>query len=351
MRRKWQLVGLSVLALIVLWWFGRGLDWGMVRGALRATDWRLVAVAVGLVCSTYVIRSFRWRALLTPLAAARFADLFAATTVGFGAIFAIGRTGEILRPAFLSFRDRRVSPTASFVTIGLERIYDMAAIVLMFAANLLWFAPSVASAQRLAQVHFAGAVLFAGAVIGIGTLILFRFSAGRIVRVAKRASGGWPRWAQRTVGFGVRFIEQSARALSVLVDGRALAITVGWTALLWAAIAAADLLVLRAFGLPFGIGETIFVMGWALVGSLVPTPGGAAGAFHAATAAGLIFLGVGREQSAAVAIVMHLVLFGPALFFGLYFFLRSGLDLVRLWDEAAREAEEAERESSALVER
>ncbi|MEJ7700274.1 MAG: hypothetical protein WKF71_11600 [Pyrinomonadaceae bacterium] len=33
-------------------------------------------------------------------------------------------------------------------------------------------------------------------------------------------------------------------------------------------------------------------MGWAAIGSVVPTPGGAAGAFHAATAGGLIFLGV-----------------------------------------------------------
>jgi len=350
-RRKWQLIGLSALALIVLWWFGRGLDWSAVRGALRAADWRLIGVAVALVCSTYAIRSSRWRALLAPLAAARWADLFAATTVGFGAIFTIGRTGEILRPAFLTLRDRRVSPTASFVTIGVERIYDMAAIVLMFAANLLWFVPSVASAERLAQVRFAGAVLFVGAVAGIGVLILFRFSAGRIARATRTASRRWPRWAQRAAEFGVRFVEQSARALSVLVNGRELAVTIGWTALLWAAIATADLLVLRAFGLPFGIGETIFIMGWALVGSLVPTPGGAAGAFHAATAAGLIFLGVGREQAAAISIVMHLVLFGPALFFGLYYFLRSGLDLARLWDEAAREAEETEREPSALVER
>ena len=73
---------------------------------------------------------------------------------------------------------------------------------------------------------------------------------------------------------------------------------------------------LRAFGLNFGLTETIFVLGWSLVGSLVPTPGGAAGAFHAATAAGLIFLGVERETAAAISIVMHVVDFGPAVVFG-----------------------------------
>ncbi|HVQ36215.1 MAG TPA: lysylphosphatidylglycerol synthase domain-containing protein, partial [Pyrinomonadaceae bacterium] len=101
-----------------------------------------------------------------------------------------------------------------------------------------------------------------------------------------------------------------------------------------------NLLVLRAFGLPFGLSETIFVMGWALVGSLVPTPGGAAGAFHAATAAALIFLGVNREKAAAASIVMHLVDFGPALIIGLYYLIRGDISLARLRSRTSTEAVE-----------
>jgi len=49
--------------------------------------------------------------------------------------------------------------------------------------------------------------------------------------------------------------------------------------------------------------------------------GGAAGAFHAATGAALVLLGVGRDQAAAIAIILHLVdfcaggLVWPLLFF------------------------------------
>ncbi|MCA1555812.1 MAG: flippase-like domain-containing protein, partial [Acidobacteria bacterium] len=132
-------------------------------------------------------------------------------------------------------------------------------------------------------------------------------------------------------------LEQVAGALSVLVSARELAVTVGLTALLWAIIAVANWLVLRAFGLPFGATETLFVLGWALVGSLVPTPGGAAGAFHAVTAAGLIFLGVPREEAAAISIVLHLVVFAPAVVFGLYYFLRSDVSLERLRSLATTE--------------
>ena len=109
-----------------------------------------------------------------------------------------------------------------------------------------------------------------------------------------------------------------------------LAETIGWTALVWFGIAGANLLVMRAFHLDVGIQETIFVLGWSLVGSLVPTPGGAAGAFHAATAAALLFLGVTKETAAALSIVLHLVDFGPAVIFGLFYVIRGDLSLAKL---------------------
>ena len=116
----------------------------------------------------------------------------------------------------------------------------------------------------------------------------------------------------------------------MLVNVAELAETIGWTVLLWFGIAAANLLVMRAFHLDVGMAETIFVLGWSLVGSLVPTPGGAAGAFHAATAAGLLFLGVEKETAAALSIVLHLVDFGPALLFGLFYFIRGDLSISKL---------------------
>ncbi|HVG39224.1 MAG TPA: hypothetical protein VM870_08050, partial [Pyrinomonadaceae bacterium] len=48
------------------------------------------------------------------------------------------------------------------------------------------------------------------------------------------------------------------------------------------------------------------------------------------TGAGLIFLGVGHEKAAAVSIVIHLVMFAPAVVFGLYYFLRSGASFADL---------------------
>jgi uncharacterized membrane protein YbhN (UPF0104 family) len=144
-------------------------------------------------------------------------------------------------------------------------------------------------------------------------------------------------------------LEQLAKALRVLVDARELAITVGWSAMVWLGIALANMLVLRAFGLQVGFGATIFVLGWSLVGSLVPTPGGAAGAFHAATAAGLIFLGVPRDTAAAISIVMHVIDFGPAVIFGAFYIIKGDINLSRLRTLASSENVEHAVEDEEIV--
>ena len=141
---------------------------------------------------------------------------------------------------------------------------------------------------------------------------------------------------------------QLAHALGVLVDARGLLATVGWTTALWATITLANMLVLRAFGLTLGASETVFVLGWSLVGSLVPTPGGGAGTYHLATAHCLTaYFGFAEAQSKAATIVLNLVVFGSALFFGLYYFLRSGLSLSRLRELVAAEEAEAAAQAAA----
>jgi glycosyltransferase 2 family protein len=321
---------LCLLASALLWWFGRNLDWAEVGRAVRGSDPFLLSAAVLIISLAYFFRAFRWGALLKPLSAARFSDLFAATTIGFSGVFLIGRAGEFVRPVVLSMRDPRVRPSASLVTIVVERIYDMAAVALMFAINLIWFKPPFGLDVSFERVRTVGWGLLGATILGIAFLVWFRAQSALVVGFVERIFSRWRFIPRKLATLVLRLFEQLAQALRVLVNVTELLETIGWTALLWFGVAAANLLVMRAFHLPVGLGETIFVLGWSLVGSLVPTPGGAAGAFHAATAAGLLFLGVRKETAAALSIVLHLVDFGPALLFGIFYFVRGDLSLAKL---------------------
>ena len=335
-----EFAGLFILAIAILWWFGRNLNWTEVREAVVRANWFLLAAAVLVVCLIYLLRAVRWGALLAPIRHARLRDLFIATTVGFGALFVFGRMGEVVRPVVLPMRDPNIRASASLVTIMVERIYDLLAVVLIFAASLLWLTPPINRAAEFDRVRIAGVVLLSAVLAGVFALALFKKNAARVIGWVKQLLENWKFLPARVTKAIVRLMEQLALALRVLVDARELAITIGWTGLIWFAIAFANLLVLRSFGLEFGFTETVFVMGWALVGSLVPTPGGAAGAFHAATAGSLIFLGVPKETAAGVSIVMHLVDFGPALVFGLFHVIRGDINISRLRTLTSPEAVE-----------
>lgn len=339
-RKYIEFGALCALAVGILWWFGRQLDWGGVRLAVSQSNRYLLGLAVLVICLAYLFRAYRWGALLAPLGPTSLSHLFAATTVGFGAVFLMGRMGEVVRPAVLPMRDPRVRASSSFVTIMVERVYDMMAVVVLFAVNLLWFTPPTNVGAEFSRVRIAGIVLLVLSIAAVAGLTWFRRRSKSIIgSLEKRLDrlGLIPVRLRRAL---ISILEQLAKSLRVLVDARELAVTIAWTAMVWAGITLANWLVLRAFGLRFGISEAIFILGWSLVGSLVPTPGGAAGAFHAATAAGLIFLGVTRETAAAVSIVMHVVDFGPAVVFGFFYFVRGDINLTRLRSLMSPEAVE-----------
>jgi len=196
--------------------------------------------------------------------------------------------------------------------------------------NLIWFKPSGALIADFNRVRIAGLVLLAVAGVAVACLAWFRKKSDAVIAGFTRLFSRWQFVPNRLSRLILRLLQQLAQALRVLVNFRELAETIGWTALVWLSIAIANLLVIRAFGLNFGLSETVFVLGWSMAGSLVPTPGGAAGAFHAATAAGFLFLGVERDTAAAVSIVMHVIDFGPALLFGFFYFIRGDLSFSKL---------------------
>ena len=348
-RKYLEFGALCLLAIGLLWWFGRKLNWGEVRSAVSHSNPYLLLGATAIISLAYLFRALRWGAFLRPLGPARLNDLFAATTVGFGAVFLVGRAGEVVRPVVLPMRDPRVRASASFVTILVERLYDMMAVVLLFSINLLWFKPPIKLGNEFARVRLVGLILLLGAILGVAGLMWFRKRSPIVVKALDLFFARFHFIPQRLSKLIVSTLEQLARALRVLIDARELAETAAWTAIIWCSIGLDCFLVIRAFGVPFGISETVFVLGWSLVGSLVPTPGGAAGAFHAATAADLIFLGVTRETSAAISIVLHVIDFGPAVLFGFFYVIRGDLNLSRLRSLASPETVEHAVEDETLL--
>jgi len=341
LRKYLKFILLLLFAAFLLWFFGRNLDWVEVGNSLAGADPIDLSLAVVIICIGYFVRAVRWNVLLAPITKSSLKELFATTTVGYAAIFFIGRAGEIVRPMWLPMRDRRVRPGTALVTIGVERIFDLASLICFFSVSLIWFNARAGHASEFASIKLVGNLMLGAAVIGIAALVIYqRKSAPLIAWFSRFTDRKFVPVRIRTIFLSL--MKQLATSLKVLSSWREIFWVSFWTIALWLAISIPTWLVLRAFDLPLSFVDSIFVMGVASMGSLVPTPGGAAGAFHAATAGSLLLLGVRQDTAAAVSIVMHLVYFAPAIVFGLYYFLHGDISVARF--RSLMSAENAERE-------
>jgi len=347
LKKSLKFILLFLFAVFIFWFFGRNLDWQEVSQSLRRANALYLILAMLIICFGYLLRALRWRTLLAPITETSLKELFATTTVGYAAVFLVGRIGEIVRPMWLPMRDKRVRPSAALITLGVERIFDLASLICFFSINLIWFTAPAGRETEFAYVKFIGNSMLVGVAVGfIGLYIYQRFSA-QFIGWFERASD------KKFVPDRVRkiflsLLKQLATSLHVLKDWREIVAVVSWTILLWFSIAVPTWLVILAFDLPLSFSDSLFVMGWAAIGSIVPTPGGAAGAFHAATAGGLIFLNVNQNDAAATSIALHLVYFAPAVFFGLYYFLHGDMSVTRFKslldsEHAVEEIEEDEK--------
>lgn len=343
MRKNIKFILLVLVALGILWFFGRSLDWEQVIKSVKQANAGYLIAATAIVCLGYLLRAKRWQVLLEPITPSSLRELFATTTVGFSALFLVGRAGEIVRPMWLPMRDRRVRPSAALVTIGVERIFDLAALICFFAVNLLWLESPPGRENEFQYVKTLGILMLFGVVLGFAALYVYQRISERVIAWFEAKS-----FTQNKLGkIFLSILRQLANSLQILKDWREIASVVFWTIALWLSISIPTWFVILAFGLPMDFSHSLFIMGWSAIGSLVPTPGGAAGAFHAATAGGLIFLGVDKDQAAAVSILMHLVYFAPALIFGVYYFVRGDISLSRFKNLLSSEhaVEEIESES------
>jgi uncharacterized protein (TIRG00374 family) len=348
LRKYLKFILLFLFAAFFLWIFVRKLNWQEVSQSLRQANGWYLALAAAIISFGYLLRAIRWKVLLEPLTPSSLKELFATTTVGFAAILIVGRAGEIVRPMWLPMRDRRVRPSAALVTLGLERIFDLAALASFFAINLLWFDPPAGRETEFEYLETVGYALLGSVFVGFIALYIYQRISDRVIRWTSRILDRTfiPKRVTRIV---ISILEKLTGAVAILKDWREMLLVAFWSFMLWLAIAIPTWLVLAAFNLGFSVSDSIVIMGIAAVASVIPTPGGAAGAFHTATAASLIFLrrDMRPDDAAAVAIAMHLVYFTPALIFGLYYFLHGDISIERFRSLLSSEHAVEEIESEA----
>ncbi|HUQ89788.1 MAG TPA: lysylphosphatidylglycerol synthase transmembrane domain-containing protein [Vicinamibacterales bacterium] len=326
MRNIIRTVIVIVLAAGLLAIFLRNADLGRVWGSVRAARTDFLVLSLLITCATFVVRAERWQYLLSPLGKTRFGMVFRATVIGFAASAVLpARAGEVIRPYFLARREG-LSATAAFATIIVERILDLVAVLLLMAAFLLWFDPGVGSRDSKAfeTVRYGGLLM---APVAIATLTVMFLMAGHPERLhawVLKAEAILPaRIAAMIAGFAQTFAE----GFAVVRSPARLAAAIGWSMVLWMAIASGIWAVSIAFGIAMPFTGAWLMLGPLVVGVAVPTPGGVGGFHEAYRFGATAFFGAEENTAVGAAIVLHAISVGPVIIAGLLFIVQDGLKL------------------------
>jgi uncharacterized protein (TIRG00374 family) len=338
-----RLLAGSLAAGVLLLLFLRGVEWDALSAALRSADRGQLALVSAVTVLVYVLRAWRWGALLAPLARVPFPRLLSATYVGFMTGLLIPRAGEVVRPYLVS-RRYSVGLPAAFASIVLERLVDVITVAFLFGLYLYVLPPPAAQLRG----PFLGALRVGGALAGVGAfalillLLAFHAHADRAMAVADRwlarlpaGLGGPVARGLRSFGAGLAVLQAPAPHL-LMIAGQSL--------LIWLAIAASIYWNNRAFALDLPLHSAFLIVVFLTVGVAIPTPG-TIGGFHEFYLLALTqAYGVERATAAAAGIACHVLTNLPVLVLGLLFLGREGLSLAgaaRIGNSAPADGEPA----------
>jgi uncharacterized protein (TIRG00374 family) len=318
---KWQLaLGLAISLAFIWLAFRRADPAEMLRALGRANYWYLLPLLAVIVLGL-VLRSLRWRLLLAPCRDVPTRVLFDSLSIGYMAnAFMPAHLGELVR-AWHAGRRSGVASGAVFATIVVERLIDVASLLLLLGLALLVFP-------------------FPGWVRQSGALMLVLVAAlALLLWLMKRHREK----ALATVGRLLRFLPAALAARICELLGHFLcgvlplkrrghyAGVALLSLLIWGTYALTFQLLFQAFGfiaryrLPWTAALVAMVI--TTISVVVPSSPGYVGSFHFLCQLSLGLFRVPKGPALSYAFVLHAVSVYPVFFLGLAILAREKLSL------------------------
>ncbi len=332
-------------------WFGIILSLALVVFLLQGTDFHQLAEAfrnanyvyclpmIAMAIAGIVIRAFRWKLIMRPLHRASLNNLFSATMVGFMANFVLpARIGEFIR-AYLIGKKEKLSKSAAFATIVVERLFDTFTIILILAVVLFLLSLPGQGLEGVYGKALRGAgatmcVLFLGLLL---LLVLLKQKTQLTLSWIQKCLRPFPEsWGEKVL----KILQSFVQGLGAVQFGTHLFSILFYSFLLWGLYGAANGFVLKAFNIQLPAYVPYYLVVVQAIGVAIPSSPGFVGTYHAAVVAGLAAFKVPQEAALSFAILSHFLLIVPVILYGLVLLWREHLSLQTLGAEAGRNRDE-----------
>jgi uncharacterized protein (TIRG00374 family) len=320
------------LSAIFLWIALHGVSWDEARASLREAHLWVLAPAFLVGLLSLYFRALRWGILLRPFSRVDTQPLMSATAIGFAANMLLPlRAGEVIRPWLLA-RKVNLPLAQTLATVALERLFDMATLLLFFAIATLTL-PLPPEWRRYGWFFLATFVVL------LALLVALQQLPERTIAVVSTLLVPLP---ERVSSLAERAIRQFAEGLASLQSGAAIALALGYSLAVWLTLAITFGLGISALELPVPWVRGALSL-TAIVAIAVAIPGGPGfiGMFQVGCEVALGVYGIGKSVAFSYSVLVHLIQFASSVAFGLYYFVRENVSLSELRTEASAAAGES----------
>jgi glycosyltransferase 2 family protein len=265
----------------------------------------------------YLLRTVRWRVILSGAARAPLSTLFPILIMGFAINNLLpGRLGEFWR-AYLLGRKRNVPKTFALASVVVERVFDGLTLIALLAI----VSTIIQLPERGREVELLAGVVFAGATLAVIVLVLKPEVVQVLLRRVLRPFGtGVSVWIE------LRF-EAFIAGLAPLRRPSVLVLAAVLSAAVW--IAEAGSYVFLSHGLNLGLPSTLELPAIILavviinLGIMIPSGPGYVGTQEFFGTTALSVVGANPQASLALIVVSHVVQYTLVTGLGLVFFARE----------------------------
>jgi hypothetical protein len=308
-----------------------GVEFGRVLTLLRGGRYWVIGPYLLLLAGFFWLNALRWVLILSPLGRFRWTEVTPSMMIGFAANNLLpARAGELVR-AVLFARQFRQPVTGSLVSLALERMLDMGAILVYYALAIAFIGRTPEGIQSVVLVI---AVLLGTAGAAVAGVLLWPAAVEALWQTMAR---GFPATvAQR----GNALLRQGIQALHAVRSPRVLGLLVFLSLLRWAAALGMIFLSIAAYDVLPPLAVVMLVLAVTSFAVSLPGTPGFVGTIQAAFVFVLVPFGIGAEVALAASIFFLVGNWVPVTAAGILLWLYSGIQVATL----RRELDEARQE-------
>lgn len=326
MKKKF-IIGVAI-SLVFLYLAFRKVDFPELWSALKGANYWYILPNVVLVIASMWMRAYRWKFMVNPLKRVRMGSLFSSVMIGFMANNVLpARLGEFVRAYSLGTKEK-ISRSATFATIMIERVFDGFSLLLILWVSLLMYP------QLPGWVRDAGDLFLLMNILTLGFLILIevrRDWAMKIFNLLFRIlPAGLSSRAQEIV-------EKFIGGLKVFRNVPSLLWILAWSIFLWVVVGISNYFIFLAFDQHPAVSASFILLGIVSLAVMLPSSPGFIGTFHAACVASFMVLNLNQDVSRPFSIILHASQYIPVTLLGLYYLKREHLSLKTIESDSVRE--------------